>query len=65
MELINFEYADYFERLEMLLKQTSKRTIANYMIWRLIQYHANVMKEGFYAEKKSRDDQCFHQTREL
>lgn len=64
MESINFELSDYFERLGMLLKETSKRTIANFMIWRFIHFHAIVMNEGFYQKpNESQDDRCFIHTK--
>uniref|UniRef100_A0A915Q6Z7 Peptidase M13 N-terminal domain-containing protein n=1 Tax=Setaria digitata TaxID=48799 RepID=A0A915Q6Z7_9BILA len=46
---------EYFRRIQSVMQQTSKRTIANYVLWRVIQGYSPflppVMREPFYAFK--------------
>lgn len=77
-EKLFFDFSEYFVRLEFLLKQTRKRVIANFIIWRAVLFSSKYLNEDFYQRRlrflaefsneersvSSRYDECFALTEE-
>lgn len=69
-EKIYVNLSKYFERLELTLKETRNRTIANYLIWRAIlgssvYFNDQNLTNHINRDGRSSDDVCFDHVNKL